>query len=339
MDIEPLVLVPAGLERLPLHVRPAPSEALVSWSWRLAARFGWNLSALAREGLGLSEPLRPDWWARPEDSLLATLQVRTGVEWGELRRMTLLDWAPVVRDDEASGRFAGWRFEALPPDERERGLAVCTDCLRADTSPYLRQSWLIGWTAVCQVHGSVLLTRCPECRRPLRTPKPGSPAKFQASRCVRCCADLTQAGGDAAPAEISQLHDVLLTGKRTGKTVLPRIGELDWPELMTLCDVLLGAVWEEMDVTDRVALLGQVTGDGRPYGMIGVDCSRDRVGSLTLLAWLLNDWPHNVESSQVGRIVRRWLREETRRVPTRIGPSFDALRGSRVPDILGAAMS
>jgi hypothetical protein len=70
--------------------------------------------------------------------------------------MTLLDWAPVVRDDEASGRFDGWRYEALPPGQRERGLAVCPKCLTEDSEPYIRKEWLIGWVAACPVHRSAL---------------------------------------------------------------------------------------------------------------------------------------------------------------------------------------
>ncbi len=254
-EVDPVVMLPAGLKQLPLHVRPALNEALVSWSWRLASRFAWSLAVLARDGFQLTEALTPDWWARPKDALLAILELRTGVEFAQLRRMTFLDWAPVVLDGTERERVAGRRFDAPPPDRKERVHAVCTECLRGDDAPYLRQAWLFEWTAVCEAHGSELLTRCPECQRPLKTPTHAYTTKFLASRCDWCAADLTRADSRAAPQEIHRLQEVLLTGKRTGKTVLPRIGCLDWSELITLCDVLLEVIWKEMSPEDRQPLL------------------------------------------------------------------------------------
>jgi hypothetical protein len=108
---------------------------------------------------------------------------------------------------------------------------------------------------------------------------------------------------------------------------------------VTLCDVLVGAIWEEMNVTDRLAVISQIANDRSLYGGFSVDFSRDRLGSLMLLAWLLDDWPRNLESSQVAGVVRGWMRAKTRRVPTRIGPSFDELLRSRVPELLVSSAS
>lgn len=312
------------LRRLPMHVEPLPDEVLLSWVARLAGRFGWPVTVIARTGFGLQDPLKPDWWARPHSRLLERLSARTGIQIDRLRPMTFLDWAPVVRDDEATGRFAGWRHEALAPITRGRGLAVCPECLRADVVPYLRKTWLIGWVATCEVHGCALLDRCPDCRLPLRVQVSGGHRPFHADRCLRCTSELSQARGRLAPEGVLQLSAALTCGKLTGSTDLPGIGHLPWGDVVTLCDVLLATVWRFMEVPERLQVLKHVADS---------DAYRGRLGSLTLLAWLLDDWPRNVESVGVGEIVRRWLGDEGRYLPSLIGPSRDEVRSSPVAQL------
>lgn len=48
---------------------------------------------------------------------------------------------------------------------------VCTECLRGDRVPYLRERWDAALRWVCAAHDVVLLDRCPTCRRGVCEPR------------------------------------------------------------------------------------------------------------------------------------------------------------------------
>jgi len=328
----------ADLVRLPVYVKPQYDEALVSWAHRLAAACDWNLRRLAECGFGIHEPLKPDWWARPSEPHVQLIATRTGISAGRVRAMTLLDWASAVRDDEATGRFTGWRYTSLGPGERERGLAVCPACLQEDARPYLRRAWLVGWVAICEQHRSVLVTTCQKCRRWLRVRRPASKARHLAGRCGNCSADLSRlVTEEASPRDVA-FQAAMLIGKRTGSTVMPGVGEVTWLELVMLCDVLLGAIWSHMPADDVLPFLTSTARLAHIKARGGLAFGRDRLASLGLLAWLLEDWPRHLENSPIMVLAARWLRGEPRFRPSRIGPTVDAVRRSRVPDLFATAL-
>jgi len=333
-ETDELAALGGSLQRLPWHVLPLPDEALVSWCGRLAERLGWSVAALARDGFGIQGRLKSDWWVRPSVSHLHQMAARSGVAVETLRRMSFLNWAGPVRDDEASERFAGWRYESQSPAERGRGLAVCTQCLAGDAVPYLRLTWLVGWSTVCESHGTVLHTKCRRCWQSLRVASPASKAAFTADHCVRCAADLKGFPSVAASLPVKALQDALLVGKRTGATALPGIGPLTWSEVITLVDVLVGAIWEQMSLDDLFPFLERVAQTLGMDGRSGFAFLKDRLGSLALAAWLLEDWPRNLLSTPIRDLAMRWIGGEPKRIPTQIGPAREEVCGTRLHNLL-----
>lgn len=103
---------PVARPQLPFYVEPAPNEALLSWLLRLATRLRVSLRTLATEAFGADEHAgSPESWCRPHPWLLARISERTGISIPRLGAMTFHELQPLYRDDEASGRFAGRRYD------------------------------------------------------------------------------------------------------------------------------------------------------------------------------------------------------------------------------------
>ena len=151
---------------LPFYVEPAPDEALFSWLLRLTTRMGVSMHTLARCSFGIDDRYgHTRWWCRPHPWLLMRISERTDVSVARLRTMTFGGLQPAYRDDEASARFTGRRYDSRSPVSRSYRFAVCGRCLKDDAKPYLRLSWLMGWMAVCPHHGTVLIDRMHRMRR------------------------------------------------------------------------------------------------------------------------------------------------------------------------------
>ena len=84
---------------------------------------------------------------------------------------------------------------------------VCPHCLQQDTAPYERLLWSFRPVPICAEHGCLIISRCHECNRLLRSDR------LDASRCT-CGALLTDA--DSAPVSdhgielATKLHRMLL---------------------------------------------------------------------------------------------------------------------------------
>jgi hypothetical protein len=156
---------------LPIYVAPEADEALLAWLMRLAAKLNVSIRALCRYGFVYEDcSMRSGWWHRPDSWLLMRISERTGVATDVLQRMTRNGWAPDYRHDEASGRFCGREFDQPYGLPKFIHYAVCTHCLAADTAPYLRAAWLVGWMAICPVHETRLTLRCTACQTTLKIP-------------------------------------------------------------------------------------------------------------------------------------------------------------------------
>ena len=165
-DLQP---VPSSKRCLPIFIKPASDEAMLSWLLRLATRLRVSVYAIARQTFGIDDPRgRTQWWSRPDRETVMRISERTGLTVDQIREMTQHHWQPVYRDDEANIRFSGRRFETNPFGGHLLRLVFCGRCLESDKEPYLRLSWMLGWFAVCPYHHLILIARCPKCRARVR---------------------------------------------------------------------------------------------------------------------------------------------------------------------------
>ncbi len=300
---------------LPLYVEPADEEALLSWLLRLATRLGVSLHALARRSFGVDDrPGRTQWWCRPHPWVLARISERTGVSVARLQRMTFERLEIVYRDDEASARFAGRRYDTRAPEWRAYRFAVCGQCLKSDATPYLRTPWLIGWMAACPHHGTILIERCKVCHAGLRVAPFATAASFSPATCTRCANSLLDHGDVPAHPSVTRMQTALLRGKCEGVTELDGLGRLTWKEMVALADVLIGMVWTDLTLAEQERIFRLYisdTGDA-PLGDDGIyDC---RHGSLRFLAWLTEGWPDS-PGARVGlSLLLRWLTADRNRL-------------------------
>ena len=244
-------------------------------------RLGLNPYALLREGFAIEANPSAEWGCRPDQESLQKMATVTGISVDRLRGMTLLEWAEAVRDDEAGGRFNGFRYQQLPPNYRERGLAVCSLCLRTDPEPYVRRSWLVGWTAICPIHDCVLIVHCPSCHSVLKVPR-GRLVKFPSTRrCRRCCFDLASGPAYKAPAGARRMQAALDIAKKDGVGSFYGRAERTWKEIVDACDAALLPLWV-MTFEKRASVLRGFYQTLKPCDA-DLDCTRSRLGALCLL--------------------------------------------------------
>jgi len=309
---------------LPLYVEPAPDEALLSWLLRLATRLRVSLRALTTSGLGVDDrTLDTQWWCRPPAWLLVRISERTGVSLARLWEMTFEGFEPAYRDDEASGRFTGRRYDSLAAKSPGYRFAVCGECLRADYSAYLRRFWLIGWMAVCPDHGTILIERCSACNARLRIAQLATRASFSPATCTRCGAHLLHGPGAQAHPSVRRLQAALLRGKSQGAAEINGLGELTWREIIALADVLIGMVWTDLTVAEQEQLWFPYTQTFRHELRQPTDIFGGRHDSLCFLAWLIDGWPHGEGPAVAKALLARWFSAERNRLCRHLRPPWD----------------
>jgi len=301
--------------QFPLYVEPGADEPLLSWLMRLATRLGVSLRALAASGFGMEDrPVALHEWCRPHPWLLMRISQRTGVPVARLRQMTFESFQPIYRDDEASGRFTGRRYDNRAAEPRAYRFVVCPACLRSDTRPHLRREWLIGWVAVCAQHGTVLLERCAGCRKRLQFPAFRSRASFSPEFCTRCSAGVSRGPDEPAAASVARIQAALLAAKSNGEVELDGLGQLSWPEIVALVDVLLGTVWTGLTLAEQGEIWTLYTESFREARYQPTDVYRSRHDSLYFLAWLLEGWPDRTGATIARGLLGRWVGAERNRI-------------------------
>jgi transposase len=329
----------AAGSQLPVHVRPAADEALVSWFWRLACRLNVSMSRLSCALMGTSVLGDDRPWCRASEAALNYIASRTGVDVIQLRAMTFDGMSSSGRDDEVSDRFCGRRFTR---SGRRMSLLdrmpVCPACLRNE--PYLRLCWMLGWVSVCSEHSIVLITHCHHCGQGLALPKyePHTPISIG-----HCRADIRTAPETPAHVNAVRLEAALLLVKRQHRFELPAFGAIDWPVAVAVMDVLLSLVRIATTNASQDRLHAQISRDFQlPFH--SVRNWSGRYGSSLTLAWLLQNWPRNLyrsygilRSVNLGRVVARSpemdeeMRESLRGLfrTARAKPSKDRFAGRR----------
>lgn len=312
---------PSPKRPLPFYVEPAPDEALFSWLLRLATRMGVSMHALASCSFGIDDRHGyTRWWCRPHPWLLMRIRERTNIGVARLRPMTFERFQPAYRDDEASARFTGRRYDAGSPGLRGYRFAACGQCLKEDAKPYLRLPWLIGWMAVCPRHGTVLMERCKACGASLRVAPFATTSAFSPATCTRCAKSLLDQGEVSAHPSVMRIQASLLRGKSEGVTDVEGLGRFRWEEMVALADVLLGMVWTDLTLTEQERIFNLYisnSGDSAQEDDGIYDC---RHGSLQFLAWLTQGWP-NSPGAEIGRsMLVRWLTAHRNRLCRHLRP-------------------
>lgn len=308
---------------LPLYVEPAPQEALLSWLLRLATRLGVSLHALANQSFGVDDRCgHTHWWRRPHPWMLARISELTSVSVARLRQMTFERFEPVYRDDEASARFAGRRYDITPPERSAHRFAVCGPCLEGDAKPYLRTQWLIGWMAVCPQHQTVLVECCDACHARLRVAPFARVASFSPTTCTRCAKSILDDSHVPAHPSVTLMQAALLRGKCEGVTEFDGLGRLTWKEMIALADVLIGMVWTGLTLAEQQQIFRLYASDilDRPPAGDGLSIYDNRHGSLRFLAWLIEGWPDS-SGAKVGQgLLIRWLTADRNRLCRHLRP-------------------
>jgi hypothetical protein len=158
----------------PVHPKPLPDELLSSWMVRIARACGspprwfwtqfWPGSKLSFRQL--------DHVVGP--GLFELLVEKIGVTPDTVLNTTLL---PFVSIDRILFRSGNARF--------------CPACLSQDVTPYFRRRWIVQHVVACDLHSTLLLPQCTECKhrlRPERVPLEADSIAF----CYFCAQDLRQ---------------------------------------------------------------------------------------------------------------------------------------------------
>jgi transposase len=287
--------MPAALPqtpRLPYFIKPAEDEALVSWVARLSAQLDQSPLMLSKQVFDINAAVDPQWWRRPSRAVLSRIIERTGIEPKRLLAMTFVGWA-AARGDEEPERFAGRRWQVCAPCARpNRRVAVCPQCLAEAGRPYVSRYWMLGWAGACPRHRCVLMGHCQSCALPIRLDGFGARALIDIFTCRKCGECLDVADSACAHGLVLTLQEKLVAAKSIGTAVLPGIGELDWPTMMTVADMLLGAIWSRSATKHRQCLCDRIA---RDVSLSDVDRSpvqwNSNYGSLLMLGWMFQDMP------------------------------------------------
>ena len=296
------------LRLLPSYIDPEKDESLLSWTFRLAGNLGVSMNVFARRVLGIDSKLSDSvWWAYPSPWALARLAAKTELPAAQLKHMTFADWAPQFREDDARERFSGIRLQThTPARRREARLAVCVQCLDASKTPYLPLSWMLGWLSICPTHQTVLLVRCSHCKRKLQLPSFNRIAIFNLGTCTHCQQRLIDSPVAAHLGPV-ELQSKLLQGKRFGRTELTGIGELTWPQTVTVLDLLVNLFWTGTSFDERWRFAAEFADDFPPIGQAEMSPYHSRYGGLCMLSWLLSDWDRGRGAKVARQLLCRWL--------------------------------
>ena len=288
--------VPVSTDRtkppLPCHLEPAPEEALISWLSRLAMRLETSVQTfLQTADVTVDRPLESTWRLRPKPNFLAGIGRRTGFDASQLLSMTFAQWQPVIRNDhDILERFYPPRQHFTPRSRRQalQQIVLCAQCLRDDSEPYPRLPWMLGWTALCPRHATVLTGHCPQCQASFRQDQ--LMTLYVSQCCGHCNAELTRIRPQPAHEIALRLQAALLAGKRDGSSEFANLGMMSWPLATATVETLLALVWTP--ALSRRPLYRYIRHDFDLGG--DFDEWSGRYGDLLLVAWLLDRWPRNL---------------------------------------------
>ncbi len=178
---------------------------------RLAHGNGFKVHNFYSEYFGTDKQI----WNRDIDHhapqwLLDGLAQRTGVSPQRIAQTTLRDlesWAFEKFNETGVTRWV-LPLGIFHRTRRAYGQQFCPICFREDSQPYLRRSWRLALTVVCDVHGVYMQDRCGVCNDPLIPhradfgPRRGVPQSTTMARCHKCRSSLNEFVNPADPEHV-----------------------------------------------------------------------------------------------------------------------------------------
>lgn len=160
--------IPDGM--WPIHLKPEPGELLSSWIVRFAHAHGLRVESMCTQLFGRSSPV----WNRDIDrsispEMLLQLNTASSNDLSTLQQCMLQSFEGIVSERvNCFGSSSGILPLGIYHRKRTRAsLMYCPQCLRTDPFPFYRKAWRISWVTTCDIHGLLLLDRCPQCNAPI----------------------------------------------------------------------------------------------------------------------------------------------------------------------------
>lgn len=307
---------------LPVRIKPQPDELLSSWLTRLSLAHGLTLRAFCPRVWPTARVWGKavDW--RSSETLLTGLAEKTALPRPRLAAASL-------------SAYEGWLVEVINPRvypswllrngmhryyRRLPSLQYCPHCLRADTQPYFRRHWRLGFITVCAQHQRRLRDRCPKCRQPVNFHWLAADAPTLAT-CYRCGFDVRQARtrrltNHPLHQRLIAFQTAILNTQTTAQYRLPVHGDVPaydfFHVLRHLASVLIAHrqaddcranLCRQLEMTDFQPRF--LSRSRRAVELLAVD---DRFLLMQLLAAWLDGWPDGfVDTSLSSRIWDRLL--------------------------------
>ena len=168
--------------------------------------------------------------------------------------------------------------------------------------------------AICPVHETRLLHRCPSCQTTLKIPSFSSEALFTAGVCSHCGAALIEEMDALVDRPALELQTALWRAKQSRFAHFDKLGVLNWATVVALFDAILSTFWKRVDQQERDKIYARYVLNNREARREESGPYHTRYGALDFLSWLTAEPPKS-EGAQVGRALSgRWLTTKHQRV-------------------------
>lgn len=292
---------------LPVHPHPRDDEILSCWMVRLAVGNRFKLHHFYVRLLGHTGPI----WTRdvdrhPAPDLIKLLSEQTGHPPQRVRDMSLLAYEGTLMPSvNSASDVSSWIIPLgiYHRTRRRDGMQFCPICLAEDgPSPYFRRQWRLALNCICERHGCLLQSHCPNCSQPI------SYFRHDFNHLVASTSD--------ALATCWMCHFDLRTSTPEYLDCAPSA----WPWLLDAMDVLQpikGFAWTSSAVTlayyqgimilvralscrnggqllshllQEIAFPGEFPVDPHHQGLSGMSM-RQRIALLLAVGYLIGEWP------------------------------------------------
>lgn len=157
-------------KRWPVHPHRQDDELLSSWFVRTAHANGFKAQSFGSQVFGRRAfVMTRDLDRCITDSHIKRLSEQTGSSPDELRDGLLTAYEGRVFGQQSTFGRTKWILPSVSYIRQRRrfGMQFCPLCLFFDKQPYFRKRWRMAFATICDIHGTMLHDRCPECGAPV----------------------------------------------------------------------------------------------------------------------------------------------------------------------------